>query len=74
MHSKRHNVTDPVTQNDYLVLVSNALYSIYALWDVVLVFMRALASSEQTTIRRIRVLVARLCLDRVFRWRTEIMN
>lgn len=38
MHSKCHNVTDPVTQNDYLALVSNALSSICALWDVVLMF------------------------------------
>lgn len=28
MHSKCHNATDPVTQNDYLVPVSNALYRI----------------------------------------------
>lgn len=39
MHSKCHNATDPVTQNDYLVPVSNALYSVYSLWDVGLMFM-----------------------------------
>lgn len=38
MHSKCHIVTEPVTPNDYLVLVSNALYSIYSLWDVMLMF------------------------------------
>lgn len=43
MHSKCHNATDPLTQNDYLVPVSNALYSIYSLWDVVLMFMCASA-------------------------------
>lgn len=47
MHFKCHNVTDPVTQNDYLVPVSNALSSIYSLWDVALMFMRV---SEQTNI------------------------
>lgn len=71
MHSKCHNVTDPVTQNDYLVLVSNALYSIYALWDVVLMFMCLSVLSEQTNIiwnqgpvlTPHAMLVARLSLD-----------
>lgn len=79
MHSKCHNVTNPVTQND--CLVPNALYRIYALWDVVLMsesvcfvwtnkhhldWDRVLAPNV--------TLVACLCLDEVFRWRVEIMN
>lgn len=84
MLSKCHNVTDPVTQNDCLVLVSNALYSIYALWDVVLMFMCVSALSGQTNIMwnqgpvpltpTTPTPVPCLCLDRVFRWRAEIMN
>lgn len=79
MHSKCHNVTNPVTQND--CLVPDALYRIYALWDVVLMsesvcfvwtnkhhldWDRVLAPNV--------TLVACLCLDEVFRWRVEIMN
>lgn len=82
MHSKCHNVTDPVAQNDYLVSLSNALYSIYSLWDVGLMLMCVPALSEQTNILWNRALsshhhvtlVARLRLDRVFRWKAEIMN
>lgn len=83
MHSKCHNVIDPVTQNDYLALVSNALSSIYALWDVVLMFM--CVSVVWTNKHHLESgfcpyaacgagTVARLCLDRVFRCRAEIMN
>lgn len=46
MHSKCHNVSDPVAQNDYLVPVSNALYSIYSLWDVGLMLKCVSALSE----------------------------
>lgn len=39
-----------VTQYDYLVPVSNALYSLYLLWDVVLMFMCVSGLSEPTNI------------------------
>lgn len=38
MHSKCHNATDPVTQNDYLAPVSNALYRRHLLWVVAPMF------------------------------------
>lgn len=50
MLSKCHNVTDPVTRSDYLVLLLNALYSIYALWDVVRLFICVPALSEQRSV------------------------
>lgn len=40
MHSKCHNATDPVTQNDYLVPLSNALYSIWLRRETALLFIR----------------------------------
>lgn len=38
MHSKCHIATAPVSQKDYPVPVSNVLYSVCLLWDVVVVF------------------------------------
>lgn len=81
MHSKCHNATDPVTQNDYLAPVSNALYRRYLLWVVAPMFVCVCRGClKPQTSRTIKVpSSAPACSagrwgDGVFRWWAEIMN